>query len=135
MYDTDTTDYKITAESCPFHTHKDADIVGALFREFRRQGLGISVYFFQAGLAQRVLLAPQFGTAPDRNVNYDVSEHPDLWEKYVQFAHQQIRELCTNYGKVDVLWLDGGWCALIIWDRTSVSARSWRRSALPPSRT
>ena len=23
--------------------------------------------------------APQFGTAPDRNVNYDVSEHPDLW--------------------------------------------------------
>ena len=32
MYDTETTDYKITAENCPFHAHKDADIVGALFR-------------------------------------------------------------------------------------------------------
>src|SRR5699024_10559018 len=53
--------------------------------------------------------APQFGTAPTRNVNYDISQHPDLWEKYVQFTHQQIRELCTNYGKIDVLWLDGGW--------------------------
>lgn len=109
MYDTDTTDYKITAESCPFHTHKDADIVGALFREFRRQGLGISVYFSKPDWHSEYYWAPQFGTAPDRNVNYAVSEHPDLWEKYVQFAHQQIRELCTNYGKVDVLWLDGGW--------------------------
>ena len=111
MYDTDTTDYKITAESCPIHTHKDADIVGALFREFRRQGLGISVYFSKPDWHSEYYWAPQFGTAPDRNVNYDVSEHPDLWEKYVQFAHQQIRELCTNYGKVDVLWLDGGWGA------------------------
>ena len=109
MYDTDTTDYKITAERCPFHTHKDADIVGSLFREFRKQGLGISVYFSKPDWHSEYYWAPQFGTAPDRNVNYDVSEHPDLWEKYVQFAHQQIRELCTNYGKVDVLWLDGGW--------------------------
>ena len=109
MYDTDTTDYKITAESCPFHTHKDADIVGALFREFRRQGLGISVYFSKPDWHSEYYWAPQFGAAPDRNVNYDVSEHPDLWEKYVQFAHQQLRELCTNSGKVDVLWLDGGW--------------------------
>ena len=93
----------------PFHTHKNADITGALFREFRRQGLGISVYFSKPDWHSEYYWAPQFGTAPDRNVNYDVSEHPDLWEKYVQFAHQQIRELCTNYGKVDVLWLDGGW--------------------------
>ena len=109
MYNTKTTDYKITADNCPFHTHKNADITEALFREFREQGLGISVYFSKPDWHSEYYWAPQFGTAPDRNVNYDVSEHPDLWEKYVQFAHQQIRELCTNYGKVDVLWLDGGW--------------------------
>ncbi len=26
----------------------------------------------------------------------------------VEQAHAQVRELCTNYGKVDVLWYDGG---------------------------
>ena len=45
MFDTQTTDYKITAPDCPFHTHPDADVVGALYREFRRQGLAISTYF------------------------------------------------------------------------------------------
>ena len=109
MYDTKTTDYKITADNCPFHTHKNADIAGALFREFRRQGLGISVYFSKPDWHSEYYWAPQFGPAADRNVNYDISENPELWEKYVQFTHSQIRELCTKYGKVDVLWLDGGW--------------------------
>ena len=82
---------------------------GALFREFRRQGLGISVYFSKPDWHSEYYWAPQFGPAADRNVNYDISENPELWEKYVQFTHSQIRELCTKYGKVDVLWLDGGW--------------------------
>lgn len=109
MYDTDTTDYKITAETCPFHASKNADVVGALFREFRARGMGISVYFSKPDWHSEYYWAPQFGPAADRNVNYDINEHPDLWEKYVRFTHEQIRELCTKYGKVDVLWLDGGW--------------------------
>ena len=109
MYDTKTTEYKITGPDCPFHTHPDADIVGALYRECRNQGLAISTYFSKPDWYNPYYWAPEFGTAPTRNVNYDISQHPDLWEKYVQFTHQQIRELCTNYGKIDVLWLDGGW--------------------------
>lgn len=109
MYDTDTTDYKITSPDCPFHTHPDADVVGALYREFRRRGLGISTYFSKPDWHSPYYWAPQFGTAPTRNVNYDVEQHPELWEQYVQFVHRQIRELGTRYGKIDVLWLDGGW--------------------------
>ncbi len=109
MYDTKTTDYKITSPDCPFHTHRDADIVGALYREFRSRGMAISTYFSKPDWHSPYYWAPQFGTAPTRNVNYDVSEHPELWEQYVQFVHEQIRELCSNYGKIDVLWLDGGW--------------------------
>lgn len=26
-------------------------------------------------------------------------------------AYQQLEELCTNYGKVDIVWYDGGWLA------------------------
>ena len=109
MFDTRTTDYKITAPDCPFHTHPDADVVGALYREFRRRGLAISTYFSKPDWNSPYYWAPQFGTAPTRNVNYDVAEHPELWEQYVQFTHEQLRELCTRYGKIDVLWLDGGW--------------------------
>ncbi len=32
-------------------------------------------------------------------------------EKFVDFTHNQILELLTDYGKVDILWLDGGWVA------------------------
>lgn len=109
MFDTATTDYKITAPDCPFHTHPDADIVGALYREFRRQGLAISTYFSKPDWSSPYYWAPQFGPAPTRNVNYDITAHPDLWEAYVRFTHQQLRELGTRYGPIDVLWLDGGW--------------------------
>ena len=29
----------------------------------------------------------------------------------MQFTHNQILELMTDYGKMDILWLDGGWVA------------------------
>ena len=34
--------------------------------------------------------------------NY-LKEHHD---RYLKFMHGQVRELCTNYGKVDILWFD-----------------------------
>lgn len=40
-----------------------------------------------------------------------VSFNPEKWEKFVEFTHNQIMELMTDYGKVDILWLDGGWVA------------------------
>lgn len=81
----------------------------ALFREFRKKGLGISLYFSKPDWHSPFYWAPQFGPAPTRNVNYDIKTHPDLWEQYVSFTHEQLRELLNNYGKIDVLWLDGGW--------------------------
>ena len=42
-------------------------------------------------------------------MNYNIKEHPDLWKKFEEFTHRQILELGRNYGKIDVLWLDGGW--------------------------
>ncbi|MGH7949453.1 MAG: alpha-L-fucosidase [Candidatus Binataceae bacterium] len=34
---------------------------------------------------------------------------PEQWERFIKFMFAQIRELLTNYGKIDVLWFDGGW--------------------------
>ncbi len=45
MFDTDTTDYKITDPSCPFHTSPYADVTKSLYDEFRKRDMAISVYF------------------------------------------------------------------------------------------
>ena len=31
-----------------------------------------------------------------------------VYEPMVEQAHAQVREICSNYGKVDILWYDGG---------------------------
>jgi alpha-L-fucosidase len=33
----------------------------------------------------------------------------DLDRYVTQFAHGQVRELCTNYGPIDAIWFDGEW--------------------------
>lgn len=109
MFDTKTTDYKITDPACPFHTHPHADIVGSLYDAFRKEGLAISTYFSKPDWHCDYYWHRAFGNSPTSNVNYDIKEHPELWEKFVEYTHTQITELCTNYGEIDVLWLDGGW--------------------------
>ena len=36
-------------------------------------------------------------------------EDPEKWKEFLQFNNDQIRELMTNYGKIDLLWFDGDW--------------------------
>ncbi|MBB3109680.1 alpha-L-fucosidase [Paenibacillus phyllosphaerae] len=111
MWDTRTTDYRVTGSDCPFHTHKYADITKQLFEAFRARGLGISAYFSKADWHTPYYWAPgmQAGTTTSRGPTYDPKAYPWLWEKFVQFTHEQIMELMTKYGRIDVLWLDAGW--------------------------
>jgi alpha-L-fucosidase len=34
---------------------------------------------------------------------------PAAWAQFIKYVHAQVRELMTNYGKIDILWYDGGW--------------------------
>ena len=34
---------------------------------------------------------------------------PEGWNEFLEYVHTQVKELCTNYGKIDVPWYDGGW--------------------------
>ncbi|WP_411349246.1 alpha-L-fucosidase [Paenibacillus sp. WLX2291] len=111
MWDTHTTDYRITGKDTPFHAHKYADIVGNLFNAFRERGLAISAYFSKADWHTPYYWADgmERGQHSWRGPSYDPHQYPWLWEQFVQFTHDQIEELLTNYGRVDVLWLDAGW--------------------------
>lgn len=39
----------------------------------------------------------------------DGKENPEKWERFLEFNNNQLKELLTNYGKVDLLWFDGDW--------------------------
>lgn len=112
MWDTKTTNYRITDQQTPFHTHKYADICKHVFDAFRAKGMGIAAYFSKADWH-----TPYYW-APDKEISlsntkqgptYEPLQEPELWEQFVQFTHEQITELLTNYGRIEVLWLDAGW--------------------------
>ncbi len=108
MFDTRQTDYKITDEGCPFHTHSRRNVTKEIFDSFREEGFGIGAYFskpdWHAGDYWWSYFPPR-----DRNVNYDITKHPGRWESFKRFTYEQIKELMSEYGNVDILWLDGGW--------------------------
>ena len=109
MYDSKYTDFKITAPDCPFSSNPNADVVRALYDAFRARGLGISCYFSKpdwhhpdywdnCGIGWKTTPWP----------SYDVKEDPARWERFRAYTRNQILELVRGYGKIDVLWLDGG---------------------------
>jgi alpha-L-fucosidase len=108
MFDTKQTDYRITDPGCPFSTHPRANVAKEIFSAFRKQGFLIGAYFSKPDWHNENYWWPNFAT-PDRNVNYDIPKYPERWQKFVDFTHSQIMELMTDYGRVDILWLDGGW--------------------------
>jgi len=108
MFDTQLSDYKITSTECPFHTHPKADVTKAIFEEFRKKDFMIGAYLSKPDWHNENFWWPNFAT-PDRNVNYSIETYPERWQAYVDFFHGQVDELMTNYGQVDILWMDGGW--------------------------
>ncbi|MFH1739758.1 MAG: alpha-L-fucosidase [bacterium] len=82
MFDTKLNDYKIT--NSPFKR----DIVGELAKACHEGGLRLGFYY-----------SPPDWHHPD----YRTENH----SRYIQYLHGQIRELCTNYGKLDIVWFDG----------------------------
>ena len=71
--------------------------------------MAISVYFSKPDWHCDDYWHRDFGTAPTRNVNYSIQEYPQLWDRFVSYTHRQLEELGSDYGKIDCLWLDGGW--------------------------
>jgi alpha-L-fucosidase len=110
MFDSKYTDYKITSKETPFSVNPRANVTKEIFNAFRAEGLWAGAYFSKPDWHCENYWDPKFPPL-DRNVNYDPAVYPEKWEKYVDFTHKQIMELMTDYGKIDILWLDGGWVA------------------------
>lgn len=110
LWDTRTTDYRVTGPDCPYRLHRNADIVGSLYDAFRTRGMAISVYFSKSDWISPFYWEPGFllDGQTRSGPSYDPIAKPELWEKFMAYTHEQIRELTTRYGRVDCLWFDGG---------------------------
>ncbi len=82
MFDTKLSEYKIT--NSPFKR----DVCKELADACHRGGLKLGWYY-----------SPPDWHHPD----YRTENH----RRYIEYMHGQLRELCTNYGKVDIIWFDG----------------------------
>ncbi len=107
MYDTKQTDYKITDPSCPFYDQPKADVTKELFKAFRKQGFGVGAYFSKHDWHCEDYWMPD-QPRPNSTVNYDIKKYPEKYANFWKFTKNQIEELMSDYGSVDILWLDGG---------------------------
>jgi alpha-L-fucosidase len=108
LFDTKYTDFKVTDKSCPFSGNPKANVLKHVLDATRKEGLAAGVYFSKPDWTTPYFWWPYY-PPKDRNPSYDITKHPDRWKKFVEYTQNQLNEVTTEYGKVDILWLDGCW--------------------------
>lgn len=106
MFDSKYTDFSIA--NGPFKDNPKKDVARYVFDAFRAKNFMIGCYFSKPDWHCEWFWNPYFDTN-GRMQNYKREKHPDWWKNYQDFTYNQLTELMTNYGKFDILWLDGGW--------------------------
>ena len=106
LFDSKYTDYKAT------NTKAGRDLVKEYVQAFREEGLKVGFYYSLLDWHHpdytmddvHPLVQVDTSAANYRRLN----KGRDM-EKYRQYMRNQITELLTNYGKIDILWLDWSW--------------------------
>ena len=99
MFDTQYTDYKCT------NTPAGRDLVKEYVEAFRAEGLKVGFYYSLIDWHH-----PDFTIDAIHPRRYDKdaqqqNEGRDM-KRYAQYMRNQVTELLTNYGKIDILWFD-----------------------------
>ena len=110
LFDSAYTDFSL-AKAGPFSADPRADAARLVFDAFRARDFWVGAYFSKPDWHHPGFWNPYYAT-PDRHPNYRRELHPDWWAQYVEYTQNQLRELTGGrYGRLDILWLDGGWIA------------------------
>lgn len=99
LFDSKYTDFKST------NTKAGRDLVGEFVEAVRSEGLKVGLYFSLIDWYHEDY--PHYGDNfhPMRN-NPNYKNDNRNFENYLEYMHNQVREICTNYGKIDILWFD-----------------------------
>ena len=99
LFDSALTDYKAT------NTKAGRDLVREFLEAFRAEGIKVGLYFSIIDWHHPDF--PKYGDKqhPMRNREEYKDEKIDF-DRYLTYMHGQVKELVTNYGKLDLLWFD-----------------------------
>jgi alpha-L-fucosidase len=90
------------------HSPFGRDIVREWVDAFRGEGLRVGLYFSLIDWHH-----PDYPAFTDDYRPYNFAKlprpTPEQWERYTEFMFGQVRELLTNYGRIDLIWFDGQW--------------------------
>lgn len=99
LFDSALTDYKST------NTKAGRDLVREFLDAFRAEGLKVGLYYSLLDWHHEHY--PAYGDSfhPMRE-NEGYKRDPQAFTQYVDYMHGQVKELLTNYGRLDVMWFD-----------------------------
>jgi alpha-L-fucosidase len=91
------------------HSPCGRDLVAEFVQAVRDEGMRVGIYFSLSDWHH-----PDYPAYTDADKPYTFGVTPPLpteeqWDRYHAYLTAQLRELLTGYGRVDVLWFDGGW--------------------------
>lgn len=115
LFDSQYTEFKST------NTKLGRDVVADFVQAVRAEGLKVGLYYSLLDWYHPDY--PHYG-----DTNHPMRNHPEYgnegrdFNRYLDYMHAQVRELCTNYGKLDLLWFDFSY--------GNLRGEAWRASEL-----
>ena len=115
LFDSRLTDYKSTNTPC------GRDLVREYVEAFRAEGLKVGVYYSLLDWHH-----PDYPAYGDRyhpmRDNEAYKDRTQDFPRYLEYLHGQVRELLTDYGRIDIIWFDFSYDAM--------SGETWKATEL-----
>jgi alpha-L-fucosidase len=119
LWDTQASDLSVVKQ-----TPAGRDLIAPYAQAMREAGLKVGLYFSHLDWSH-----PDYAPLPPAERTKDnfpmpLTDHSDdpyhrfwselgpntpAWKRFLAFREAQLRELCTNYGEINILWFDGEW--------------------------
>ncbi len=104
LFDTKYTDYKAT------NTKAGRDLVSEYVDAFRAEGLKIGFYYSLIDWHHPDFTIDCLHPLRSDPNAFEMNKDRDM-HRYAEYMRNQVRELLTNYGKIDILWFDFSYSA------------------------
>ena len=99
LWDTQQTDYKAT------NTPYGKDLLRPYVEAFREAGLRVGFYYSLIDWHHPDFPIDIFHPLRDREDVAELNQGRDI-RRYAAYMREQVRELLTNYGQIDIIWYD-----------------------------
>lgn len=99
LFDSKLTDYKAT------NTPAKRDLIAEYVEAFRAEGLRVGFYYSLLDWHHPDYPAYNDSFHPMRG-NEAFRDRTHNFSNYVDYLHGQVKELLTNYGRIDIIWFD-----------------------------